>query len=546
MRVFCFLIGLIYTSFTFSDDLPLPFLMRSSADDFTSPSLYPVASDCLKRPSRRGFGYILTEVNGVYFDYANKCFWQAVNPSEPSVFPGSSLISVVADWYPKMSIPINVDSQGELCRQKPTLESVEFTHTWKSQDSHDETYAYYANYQGCHYYSPCPYGCESPYIGDFYPIGEADPDHEESQLIKHEIDPPTPIEPEFIQPAPPPKMKVGEYVDNEIAYEYYKKVFRAYCDYMREKAEGNFYCYLSNIHDNPLQKLLKDAKPEPPYDKSYYDCYIKTLNYPELGNNVCYLKDGYYSDGNSAYECWPSSDDPRCQRDTGMMMSAEEIKSIRNGVMNIDNNTSNMIEFLDSIDGNTYSTNKNILASNTQLKKLNSTTEQILKTLKNNNSGNTGAGGNYHGDIQKLNNDMNENHQKIMEVLGVDNNGEPNLSGIEEQYNHSIEGYEQSALNTISDFMAEMFNDMPDFSIKFELPPEFYGHSQVEIGACIPLKEQLKIELPYGYSYYVNLDLTTPCYYYDNYFRGIATFIFYFLTALVCYRLYNQFMLNSY
>ncbi len=567
MRVFFFLIGLIYTSFTFSGDLSLPFLMRSSSDDFTSPSLYPVASDCLKRPPRNGVGFALTNVNGVYFDYSGKCFWEAVNPGEPEAYNG--YIYVVADWYPRMSIPMNVDEQGELCRQKPVLEGAEFSHAWKARDPNDETYAYYANYQGCHYYSPCPYsGCESPYIGDYYPIGEAEPDHKESQLVQHEVEQPKPVEPEFIQPAPPPEMKEGEYVINEVAYEYYKKVFRAYCDFMRENTSG-LLCYLSNIHDNPAQKLLKDAKPQPPYDKSYYDCYIKDLKYPELGNNVCYLKEGHYTDGRTVYECTPFSTDPRCRRGGGNGGntgggsggntgggnggntggnggSSQELKDIRNSVMNVDNNTSNMIEYLDSIDGNTHSTNKNILASNTQLKKLNSTTEQILKTLKNNNSGNTGSGGNYHGDIEKLNNDMNQNHEALMTALGGTGEGEPDLSGLEGQYNASADEYGQSSLTAIGDFMSGLFDDIPDFNVTFELPPEFYGRSQRSIGSCIPYKKQLKIALPYGYSYDIKLDFTTMCDYYDGYFRGVATFILYFMTALACYRLYNRFMLSRF
>lgn len=557
------------TTNTFAGDLSLPFLMRTSSDDFSSPSLYPVDSDCLKRPAHSGYGFVLTEVNGVYFEYVNRCFWQAVDPYPPEAFNGYVIVS--ATWYPRTEIPSNIQTQGEECRNKPTLEGVQFSQTWKERDDNNELIAYYANYQGCLYYSPCASTgrCKSkPYISDFYPIAEADREHAESQIVKQQEGNNPPVDSGFHQSAPPPEMREGEYVTSAIAYEYYKTVFWEYCLYIREHIDSERLCFLSNNSDAPLQKLLQDAKPIGFRSEDVYDCYIKYLTFPELGNNVCFLKDGYYTDGRTASKCLMSDDNPRCRympdKNTGGnggnggndgnggnggngggSGESPDLEGISSSLNAIEANTNTMNKKLNSIDSNTNATNKSVQASNTQLKKLNSTTEQILNTLKN-NSGNTGSGGNYHGDIGKLNNDMNQNHEALMTALGASGEGEPDLSGLEGQYNASADGYGQSSLSAVDNFLSGLFDDIPDFNVMFELPPEFYGRSQRAVGSCIPYKKRLKIDLPYGYSYDFNIDLTTICDYYDGYFRGVATFILYFMTALACYRLYNRFMLSRF
>lgn len=555
MRLVCLCLC-FFSSIAFAQINPFRVLSpQVYASEEETPNLLPVASDCLKRPEFRGAAPVLTEINGVYFAYINKCYWEAYKDAVPQSVSGASLV-VIANWRPLASLPVNQESQGEICRNKDPIVDVQFSHAFKDPVNYE---AMYANYQGCLYYAYCGKKCDvAPYVDTFYPVAEADNEHPESQIVKTEPQPKPPIEPGYKQPRPPSTLKVGEYVQAEPLLDYYNFVFDDYCEY-RQSINPNVICYryTGNTMIESNEVLLKEIMPA--FAQNYY-CHIRTLNYPDMGSNVCYLNDNRYSTGTTSHECQSFSDDPRCEPQGISPYSAADMKSIRENVDQLTYNSNKALNKLDSIDGhvdmmmsdistiegNTYTLKQNSKTTNTELKKLNSTTAEILNVLKNSSTGGGsggGSGGNYHGDIKKLNDDMNANHDALMETLGYDGDGEPEggLNGAKEQYTLFMEEYGKGTLQEIEENLDSLFDHLPDLTLQFQLPDAFYGQSGRPVGSCLPIKKQYRFNFTQNMNYDFAFDTSIACDYYDTYFRHIVEFVLYFLTALACFQLYHRY-----
>lgn len=529
MRILLIIL-LLFSSLAHADVInPFRLLSLSSPEPHSSGGDLPVDSDCLLRPQFHGALPSVAYIQGAYFGYVNRCYWEAVSDVSTQSVNGASVV-VIAWWSPRNKLPDHNITAGDTCRKKEAYPNVQFSNTWQDYDG------YYANYDGCLYYSYCAKSkCDPPanYSGRFTPIGEPDIRHPDSKMTAGAPDDDFPLVSGYRQPWPE-DISAGQMINGATLLEYYAYVYNDYCDYYLSRPEtsaGAVCRYFDPDPGNnpaarmPLKKLSRKIA-------GRYECYAHTLVFPDMGDDVCTTRTA-------------EEDEINGKIDLSLYYGHESyLSGIRqeSDLNRIYMSSSNNGALLDDL----VHLNHEMLA---ELKKVRKTTDQTQKDVKKigtgGGSGGGTTGGNYHGDIQKINDDMNANHNALMKKLsenGDAEEGEGNggKDGLKEQYALGMEAYGKGTLDEVESVLGSMFDNLPDFTLTFELPAGFYGHSGRPVGSCIPLSRHYTLDFTHNMKFDFDFDTTTACDYYDDYFRNIAEFGLYFLTALACFRMYHR------
>ncbi|ETO41222.1 hypothetical protein [Morganella sp. EGD-HP17] len=524
MRILLIIL-LLFSSLARADVInPFRLLSSLSPEQRSLDGDLPVDSDCLLRPQFHGALPSVAYIQGAYFGYVNRCYWEAVSDVSTQSVSGAS-VAVIAWWSPRNRLPDHDITAGDTCRKKEAYPNVQFSDAWQDYDG------YYANYDGCLYYSYCSKSrCESPsnYSGRYTPIGESDIRHPPSKMTAGGPDDDFPLVSGYKQPWPE-GITAGQMVNGATLLEYYAYVYQDYCDYVATTGPGKGcrYGYPPDTLNPPTRLPLKKLSHN---SAGKYECYAWTLEFPQMGDDVCTIMTAEEDEINGKLDLTLQYSHLAYLSGVRQESDLYQLKaeSSANGMM------------LDEV----VNLNHEMLA---ELKKIRKTTDQTQKDVKNigtgSGSGGGTTGGNYHGDIQKFNDDMNANHNALMEKLSEKADGEGidiDTEAMKEQYELGMEAYGKGTLDEVQGVLDSMFDNLPDLTLAFELPPEFYGRAGRPPGSCIPLKRHTSLDFTQGVKAEFDFDTSTACDYYDDYFRRVVEFGLYFLTALACFRMYHR------
>lgn len=168
----------------------------------------------------------------------------------------------------------------------------------------------FTNIDGCLYYAYCPQGtfCNKTASGDlpritYLPIGPSsslyrtvDGIYKQSSIvggiIRSNSGIPFSARPQisgYNEPKRSPSLEVGKVVNARILFDYMTEVSTNYCAWEKSRKGKDYKCMISTY---PF-KQNREAYQLYNMDKSEldnYQCYIKYLNYPDIGQNVCVKK----------------------------------------------------------------------------------------------------------------------------------------------------------------------------------------------------------------------------------------------------------------
>ncbi|MEX6318065.1 hypothetical protein [Providencia huaxiensis] len=540
MRILLYFILTLIPFYSLSEINPFKILsLQSRSDDYNSRSvLLPVDTDCIERPHFRGALPLHAEIDKTYYGYSNRCYWEAYKDVSVQSFGGASAV-VIADWRPLLALPQQQEDAGAICRKKPIIEKAYFSDPWFQNDG------YYANYDGCKYYSPCNNSSCNQDYSDYWPISEADFFHYESKLLDYNPNSGNDYDnSEWVPPPAPSHIQVGKYtgVTDLVNYMWYQH--EEHCKYLRNKYPdktiicGGFQFVFIPRNSLPLRKFPEN------YPNNYY-CYVNSLDLDDIGNNICYLNDNLVIEYGSITECYLTENN-KCRgndgNNNGNGNGGNDIFSADTNAT-VHRNEDAISDVREAVKYNSWNIHELLDDS----KKTNNSLDEILQILKEDNGNGNGNGNgnslgyNYHPDLKKFNDDLNKNHEELMNHLGNIDNGD--FSQLKGKFDSELNNYNDSALSEIDGYLNSLFDNMPNLFVQFKLPSEFYGNNS---GQCIPINKTYSLDFTQGVKYDLKFNTSLTCEYYDNYFRQVIEFVFYFLTAVVCYRLYHRYITNSF
>lgn len=529
MRILLIIL-LLFSSLARADVInPFRLLSSLSPEQRSLDGDLPVDSDCLLREQFHGTLVSVAYIQGSYFGYANRCYWEAMSDVSTQAVNGAS-VAVIALWSPRNKLPAHNIEAGDTCRKKEAYPDVQFSDAWKDYDG------YYANYDGCLYYSYCSKSrCEVPamHSGRYTPIGEADIRHPPSKMTWGAPEDKFPLVSGYKQPWPEESgLFAGTMVNGAKLLDYYAYVYKDYCNYFYSLPETPSWAMCQYVpppenSNLPLRLPLKNLHRS---GAAKYECYAWTLSFPEMGEDVCTVITAGETEINNKL-------DLSLQYNHLAYLSSLRQESDLYQLKAESSATGAMVDEMVGLSHEMLS----------ELKKIRKTTDQTQKDVNNigtgSGSGGGTTGGNYHGDIQKFNDDMNTNHNALMEKLSEKADGEGidiDTEAMKEQYELGTEAYGKGTLDEVDGVLNSMFDNLPDLTLAFELPPEFYGRAGRSPGSCIPLKQHSSLDFTQGVKAEFDFDTSTACDYYDDYFRRVVEFGLYFLTALACFRMYHR------
>ncbi|EFQ5902192.1 hypothetical protein HZX00_003293 [Salmonella enterica] len=149
------------------------------------------------------------------------------------------------------------------------------------------------------------------------------------------------------------------------------------------------------------------------------------------------------------------------------------------------------------------------------------------------------------GAINAFHADANKNHKEILDKLNV---SDSDVAGIKNGFTSDINDLISSTRKEVSDSYDSAVSDLksifgnidsyiPDIKLSFDLPTQFTAGIQ---GHCVPLVFDFNISLVGLPPYHFHAEGIQACKLYDSYIRSIVEYVFYFLTALACRRIFTR------
>ncbi|HAF2131218.1 TPA: hypothetical protein G9F27_005573 [Salmonella enterica] len=164
-------------------------------------------------------------------------------------------------------------------------------------------------------------------------------------------------------------------------------------------------------------------------------------------------------------------------------------------------------------------------------------------------NGHAASGDDGNGDVVAAINafhaDANKNHEETMNnfdisdgaVEGIKNGLASDVNELISSTRKEISDSYDAGVSELKSIFGDIDSYIPDIKLTFDLPTQFIAGIQ---GHCVPLVFDFNITLVGLPFYHLHAEGVQACKLYDLYIRSIVEYMFYFITALACRRIFTR------